>query len=124
MLLPPFDGTRNSCASRRVFNPYAGQLTRLAHHKSASFQLAIANSLLAGGTFLSLSVALPLCATGSFASMDCAGNARLHTKIDFLDLFVALKIGRLALDGDATGLQNVSIVGDAERKRDRLLGEQ
>ena len=75
-------------------------------------------------TFLSLSVALPLCATGSFASMDCAGNARLHTKIDFLDLFVALKVGRLALDGDATGLQNVSIVGDAERKRDRLLGEQ
>ena len=66
----------------------------------------------------------PLCATGSFASMDCAGNARLHTKIDFLDLFVALKVGRLALDGDATGLQNVSIVGDAERKRDRLLGEQ
>src|SRR6516162_8708340 len=60
----------------------------------------------------------------SFASMDCAGNVRLHAKINFLDLFIAFKVGRLALDGDATRLQNVSIVGDAERKRDRLLGEQ
>src|SRR5215467_10970458 len=52
------------------------------------------------------------------------GRARANAEIDFANLLVVLEVRRLALQGDAPGLQHVGIVGDAKRQRNRLLGQQ
>src|SRR5215831_5570349 len=51
-------------------------------------------------------------------------GARSDAEIDFLHLFVLFQIDRLAFEHGAAGLQHIGIIGDVERERDRLLGEQ
>ena len=51
-------------------------------------------------------------------------RARAHPEINLLHLFIALELRGGAFQRDASGLQHIGIVGDVERQRDRLLGEQ
>src|SRR6266436_2241324 len=49
---------------------------------------------------------------------------RANSEVDFLHLLVLFQIGPFALEHGAAGLQHVGVIGNVERKRDRLLGEQ
>jgi hypothetical protein len=44
-------------------------------------------------------------------------------EINFLNLFVVLQSRRRTFQRHPTGLQHITIIGDAERKRDRLFGK-
>ena len=51
-------------------------------------------------------------------------RARLDAEINLLHLLVVLQRLRGAFQHGAAGLQHIGIVGDRERERDRLLGQQ
>ncbi len=49
---------------------------------------------------------------------------RADPEINLPHLLVVFEIARRTFERDAPGLQHIGIVGDAERQRDRLLGQQ